>query len=173
MPPAGVSVNSARVDRLLKTLINNTSDAILSTALAGSIHQHLQRRMVKRFAAGGDDASGTWTPLSEATLEIRQSLGFTRGDRKGQINVRTGHMKDQLTKSKPDVSVTPVAVALSFPGNGISERPDMFHRTQQALGNRRGPARPTLAYNETDVAVILTSLAKAVGRGAVTFGGSD
>lgn len=170
---SGVSINSARVDRILKTLQTNTSDVVLSGVMAGAIHQHLQRRMLKRFQTSGDSAVGDWQPLSEATKEIRVNLGFSSGARKGQINVRTGHMKKTLTEAKADIAITPVAVALSYPGNGIMDRPDMFHRTEQALGRRKGPARPTSGVDAVDVAAVLSALSRTIGRGVVTFGGSD
>jgi len=150
-----ITYSAPRVDRLLKRMLTATSPAGIHTFLATVVHPRLARRARDRFNKQGDEAvGGTWTPLKQSTLEIKDSMGY--GSKK--INERTGHLRDSVVNARPVLGTIGIGQTLNFPGNW--DRPDLFYRNQQAVGaiNTHEP-RPVVGLEwENDVAHMLTSL---------------
>lgn len=163
MAASSVSITGLKpLQRRVSLVERRLSEVAISGHLGTTVKPYLSRQARKRFQVQGDEASGPWATLTTATNSWRASLGFNPIK---PINVRTGHLREMITNSKPDVTTTPQMSVLSFPGNNILDRPDMFHRVQQAVGNRRGPARPVVAMDGTDIAWVLASMQKFVVSG--------
>lgn len=168
MATPSVKITDTSARKLITLAEQRVSVSALAGHMAGVIQPYLSRRARARFKMGGDDASGgAWTPLSESTKRVRKSLGY--GAEK-PINIRTGHMRDTIVGAKPDVVSTDTVTTLAFPGNGIMGRPDMFHRGQQTIGNRSGPAREVVAVDKTDIAQVLSYMSKFIVGGIIIGG---
>jgi hypothetical protein len=149
---------------MLKGMLASLTPASMGVYLSTVVHPRLARRARERFRSEGDEAvGGKWAPLSEATLEIKEHLGYGRK----KINERTGHLRDSIVESKPVLGHNGFGETLDFPGNW--DRPDLFLRNMQAAGMLKGPARPVVGSDyENDVAHMLTTLQAWVvtGKGA-------
>lgn len=135
-----------------------TSAPSLAGYLETVVSPHLTRRAESRFKSAGDSASGKWAELTEATKEIRENLGFSRDE----INVRTGTLRDYLTKPNPVTVQDALGTTMEWPG-----RPgrNLNSRLAQASGKRRGPARWVVAFDAGTVAFILSTLESWVVSG--------
>lgn len=154
LPSVSVDVSSA--DTALSAVLQNISDASLAGFLSTAAATRFATHAEERFAQGGDGASGKWAPLAPATVEIRENLGFTPGTGMGEINVRTGSLRDWLTK--PDVMTFPDALGVSMAWPGPEPDAQTAKKLAQAAGKKKGPARPVVAYDEADVAYLLSAL---------------
>ena len=153
-----VEVDTTLAEKVVTGVLDNAGDASLAVFLMGNVAPRLSRKAKKRFAASGDDASGQWPALAPSTVEIRKSLGFTPGTRKGEINVRTGELQDWLVDPDPGVIHDGVGTTLMWP----AEQPKsvgLRRKLAQAAGKGRGgKERFVVAFDLDDVAYIHSSL---------------
>lgn len=124
--------------------------------------KYLRKRAVERFDDEGDDASGKWTPLAEATVGIRESEGYPGAH---PINKRTGELERYITSGGwPAFRQTPQMASLTWPGREPSgELGRKFRTAQSGRAFPRTPARPVLAINERDTYTMLGMLALWIG----------
>lgn len=129
---------------------------------------YLQRRARERFSREGDDVSGSWLPLSEATNEIRVREGFP-GEH--PINQRTHELYNWITHG-----TTPVIrggndwATLDWPGP--QPNPALYEKLTTAQRGKSGgrgkdkykgnfgptPARPVIGINQRDAAAAISVL---------------
>lgn len=152
-----VSVDISSADIALSRILTNISDPSLAGYLTSVVAHRFADRASTRFAQSGDSASGAWAALAEATVEIRKNLGYTPGTARGEINVRTGTLRDWLTK--PETMTVPDGLGVSMAWPGPEPDAATASKLAQAAGKKKGPARPVVAYDMADVSYILTTLA--------------
>jgi hypothetical protein len=157
------------VDAMLTHLDSALSPVGLSLFLYGMVSPWLRERAQDRFDSEGDDASGTWAPLKESTIEFREHGGFGEGP----INRRTGELEAYITGGNGRVIATPLGASLAYPGTDTvsSHLVTKVKTAQQGRSFPRTVARPVLAVNESDLAYVVTQLAFFVqsyrGQGSI------
>lgn len=146
---------------------HNLSPVGLAVFLKTVVDPYLRRRAKQRFASEGDDATGRWLPLTPATVQIRQSMGFPGPH---PINHRTGQLERFITDRPGRIGQAAAFSTLTLPGDSpTGELLEKFETAQ--VGKREGgrgnvtPPRPVLRMNEADMLTVVTELAfYAVGR---------
>lgn len=126
--------------------------------LQGSVVPHLQRRASDRFAAQGDDVSGSWAPLAPATWAWRTALGY---EPFGPINVREGELERYVTGGSGAFSTTGQdEVVMDYPGGspGGSLRDSLEGAQYGQKGSPGQPPRPVLAVGQQDAEMVLGAL---------------
>lgn len=125
------------------------------------VHQHFVEKTEKMFDKEVDPYGDPWTPLSEATREIRVNLGFPPGP----INTRSGRLRDYLVSSRPDIlGHSDGVLSYAFPSRGWPDS-DLITRMKQANGAMKGPARPVVGMSAGDIAYVLSTLGATVYLG--------
>lgn len=145
---------------LMDTALNPVA---IAGFLGAEVGPYLQKRGVARFASEGDDVSGKWAPLSEATQSIREKgreAGFWDVGDAHPINVRTHEMETYVTQGSIQPAPTAYGARLSYPANRPNTelreklRTAAFGRTEPPT-----PRRPVLGVNEQDLVFVLKALA--------------
>lgn len=151
-----IRVDDTDVQVLLGRLIVGLSPPALSEAfLGGIVEPYLISEAENRFASEGDEAvGGKWEPLTEATIRVREDLGYGGAH---PINVRTGELKGHVTSGGES---TPEAYGalLEFPGKAEGELATKMEHAQAggiSTSGKSFPARPVIALASGDLAVVL------------------
>jgi hypothetical protein len=154
--------NTEQVERMLVFLESRLTISSLMRFLEVRIKPYLKERVDRRFRNEGDDVTGSWAPLSQATRNIRQwgnpQLWDVGPDH--PINQRTHEMYEYLTQGTWQVvSSGATGALLSSPREKQNKREmrNKLRRAQQ--GDSRTPARPVLGLNEADLTFFLAQLA--------------
>lgn len=161
--------NERGVEAMLMSINSALSPIGLAAFLHGGVGPWIQQRAAARFNAEGDDVSGKWAPLQEATVHIRETSGFG-GEH--PINKRTGELEAYITKGQINVTTTVGQGTLTYPGNPPSSR-GLQEKMRTAQKGRTSPstvARPVLGLNERDLSVIMTMLAFHIEHEGVRLG---
>lgn len=109
-----------------------------------------------RFADEGDASSGKWLPLTQRTIDIRQSEGFGPGP----INVRTGEMRAWATGGDVGVKAQGPAFAhLTYPHSPPGGELERKVSVAQSGDGDRTPARPILSWTDSDLEALMIGLA--------------
>jgi hypothetical protein len=145
------------VQRMLQVLDSALSPTGLAAFLYGSVGEWVKGRAEKRFINEGDDVSGQWTPLAQATVDIREAEGFGGAH---PINKRTGQLEEYITRGAISVTTTQGQGVMRYPASSTGgELRDKIKTAQQGQQFPKTPARPVLGLNETDLSTVLTMLA--------------
>ncbi|SRR6266540_3903787 len=149
--------NERGVQEMLNTIDSALSPVGLAAFLYGNVGTYVKKRASDRFMEQGDDVTGTWAPLAEATQEIRERAGYGATE---PINKRTGQLEEYITQGQMWVTTGPGYGMLQYPKN----TPDQALREKMSTAQRgrespKTVARPVLGLNEQDLAVVLTMLA--------------
>jgi len=156
---AGIKVTGDAAKALAK-LNQGLSTPSLMAALI-HVHGHFVEKTEKMFDKEVDPYGNPWTPLTEATREIRVNLGFPPGP----INTRSGRLRDYLVSARPDIlGHSDGVISYAFPSRGWPDN-DLIIRMKQADGQGRGPARPVVGMNAGDVGFVLSTLGASVYLG--------
>lgn len=156
---SGVELVSGPVDKALQRLYVGMGTASIIGAM-GVIHEHFTSKSAEMFSNEKDPWGNDWAALSEATKQIRINLKFPPGP----INTRTGRLRDHFVTARPDIiGSSDSVVSYAYPTRAFPDR-DIFKRLEQASGlNPRGPtARRVVGMDETDIAVVLTTLSASI-----------
>ena len=128
----------------------------MSKFLSTNLGPWLQHRATERFMDEGDAASGKWLPLTGATQEIRENMGYPRAH---PINKRTGELENYVTGSQWAVTPTPTGAMLTYPGGGQRRQGTIRQKVRAAqVGYGKTPPRPVLAVDETDMIFLMTRM---------------
>jgi len=150
-------VDDSHLEALMVRLQSALSPIGMQALLRGPVKEHLQKRIAQRFASEGDDMTGPWEPLKDATVALRESQGFP-GDH--PINFRTGEMYEYLTSGPEDFTGSTTVSVLTMPGDaGSTEVREKVRTAQQGLAYPNTVPRPVLGLDEEDAAVILSMAA--------------
>lgn len=115
-------------------------------AFAGPL---FRQRASERFALEGDDASGTWKPLAQATVSRRMAAGQTPI----KINDRTGAMRAWVEGAPGVVKTAAGGVAMfEWPGTPTNRTIGKKLKTAQ-MGQTAPytPARPVIVADNADL----------------------
>lgn len=146
------------VQAMLNSIDSALSPEGLSAFLGLAVGPWVKERAADRFAQEGDDVTGKWAPLQDATVEIRQKAGFG-GDH--PINKRTGELEEYITQGQIGVTAAPGVATLKYPKNPPATK-GLKQKMSTAQRGRGYPAtvpRPVLGLNERDLAQVMTMLA--------------
>ena len=158
-----VEVDALDVKAKMQRLDIALSDQSLESFLRNNARDYIWARVESRFNQEGDDVTGPWQPLSQATVAMRRALGYPGP---GPINFRTGDMFTFL-EGAPGVTTGSGTVEWEFPGPGMSQ--DIFDKLQTAQKGKNNPRtvpRPVLGMNHVDSEFITGELADFI-RGAL------
>lgn len=163
--PLVIWVDDANAEAALLRLQETLSPPSLMLFMNSVVEPHIKDRIRDRFNSEGDDASGKWAPLAEATLAVREAYGFDPGP----INVRTGEFREYITGAEGEFKEeeAELGVSWSYPADvGIEE--DLYQKLRTAqvgatqssgqFAGSKTPPRPVLAVSEADQAYIAGSL---------------
>lgn len=154
------------VQEMLNKIDSALSPVGLATFLHGAVAPWVQERAADRFASEGDDVTGKWAPLEQATIEIRENEGFGGAH---PINRRTGELEEYITQGQVGVTAAPSVAVMTYPKNPPSGK-SLRQKMETAQKGRRTPntvARPVLGLNERDLGAVMTMLAFFVKDGRV------
>lgn len=160
-----VKIEMGSAVRLMDRLMMQTSPLRQAQFLTGVVSPYLSAEAESRFADSVNPDDTPWEPLEDSTVSWRESLGFTPGTKRGEINVRTGKLRDWL--AYPAIAVAPAGdgAVMQWPSRS-SVGADMEHRLAQAAGRRKGPARWVIGYHARDIGFIVGAMEKFIVRGA-------
>lgn len=147
-----VHVDSASVELLLTRLETALSPLGLGVYMEG-VDEYLRGRIRSRFASEGDDVSGPWAALKEATVTMREEAGYP-GDH--PINRRTGEMYDYLTSGPARITLSSMGASYQLPSGGSALAQEKVAVAQRGSAGPPTVPRPVLGMNEKDLAVLLT-----------------
>lgn len=139
----------------------------LGDYLEAKIEPFLQMRIDARFAAEGDDVTGAWHPLKQATEMIRASKGFPPAH---PINVRTNKMKHWLVNVPADLIIggdEAVLIHPPFAGPSDAKTREKIQTAQQGKRSPNTPPRPVLGVNENDLLFITSELVAWITEGYI------
>lgn len=156
-----IEVESKMVERVLNSVWFALSGPNLEHWLDTKAHPHFAEEIDMRFAVEGDRKSGSWQPLEESTVRIREQQGFGPDP----INVRTGQLED-FVSNEYETRVGDGWAIMDLPGE--SPNPVTAAKLETAQRGRAPgenpitasgtPARPVLAVDETDMMALLEGL---------------
>lgn len=159
-----VLVDDVAVVALMSRLAEVLSPYHMAGFLATEINPYLQERTQRRFETEGDELSGAWAALSQATVEIRESSGYP-GEH--PINVRTGQLERFMTDGSPNTMAAGYGAMLRYPGGEASG--ELRTKVETAQSGREEypvtPARPVIGLDETDLAFVMSTLALDLAMG--------
>lgn len=158
-------VQMLNATRVIDGLLYTTSGPAQAGFMSGTVSPYLSRQAAQRFEDSKDASGAKWAPLKPATVSWRVGLGFSPGTGKGEINVRTGNLRDWL--KYPSIAATPTAdgALMAWPSKTAGTE-SMQNRLAQAAGELNGPARWAIGYNANDVAHILGTMQAFLVSGA-------
>jgi hypothetical protein len=152
-----IETDRSQVDGIIKHLENKIEPAGLSTFLQTVVDPFIRNRIDQRFSSEGDDVSGKWHPLAQATQMIRASYGFPPDH---PINKRTGKLHAQLVGHNSDVKPNGFGATLTHPAPGVLDPLTTKKLTTAQSGSSRPNTqpRPVIGVNENDLLFVTSSL---------------
>jgi hypothetical protein len=152
-----IETDASRVESVMNALDDRLNPIGLSAFLQTVVDPFIRNRVDQRFASEGDDVSGNWHPLTQATQQIRAAYGYPPSH---PINKRTGKLHAQLVKQS-DVKPTGMGATLEHPAPGSLDpiTAKKLKTAQMGSTNPKTPARPVLGVNENDLLFVTSSLA--------------
>lgn len=162
-----VDVDATSVLLMLSRANEGVSMAHIAQAFDddGPVVEMLHRQVAERFADEGDNASGKWAPLSPATLDIKERLGYGGNP----ANVRTGRMREWLLNDGGDLDMMGDGMFFTYPGDVPGGMADRFETAQFGSAETGAPPRPVIAADGDD----LMSIMEIVGNWVYDFMGAD
>lgn len=159
-----IEVDSFDTDQMLMRVWDVLRGERLEEYLSGPAHDHLEEEIVQRFAYEGDSRSGNWPPLAEATMDLRQRMGFSADE----INIRTGEMFQTLVEEYDVFATGASSAEMILPGSAADDgavaekiKTAQQGRTSNPMPNfGPTPPRPVLAVDTSDMQELLERLSR-------------
>lgn len=165
---SGIGIQIVGTDKGVRMMLDRLDTRLNPVAVAGflgaEVAPYLKHRAKTRFAQEGDDVTGGWAPLKEATQTIRASQGYGAAH---PINKRTGELERYITGDANE-KIHPWGASLTLPGSAPAGDLVDKLRTAQA-GDTRAVPRPVLGMNWQDMGAVLFLLADYVEGKSGTF----
>lgn len=160
-----IEIDATDVEKLLINAERALSPVGVYRFMSKWAPNYFQNRAVDSFGSQADRATGPWAPLSAATIDIRERLGYGSGP----INKRTGELREWLTSSPGNTYLMGSEVIFYFP----SLAPPSYAAEQKlhtAQLGRAGsenpmipggssPARPVTSIDAQDVVQFMAGFA--------------
>ncbi|UYL87041.1 hypothetical protein SEA_HOLLOW_20 [Gordonia phage Hollow] len=162
MAEISYTVSTKRVQLRIRAIEQRISASGMAAFFMSVGHLHFQQRVSERFAQEGDDASGNWLPLADATLKEKAKAGYPP-----YINVRTGAMRAYL-ENAPGYIIGGGKQGTSFgwpraaPSKNLQDRIKLAQFGDFENG-REVPARPVIAADATDMMTLAKLLDAYIG----------
>lgn len=164
-----IDVRERDVDRMLSAVNTMLQPLQLMGFLSATISPYIRTRARDRFRTEGDEVSGPWAPLRQATQDFRAHSNLPIAP-SHPINRRTDDLFDYITNSPDAVMALPgVGAQLTYPGNPPTN-PWTAEKVKTAQGGKTKPktvARPVLGLGMNDLVYVVGALTlgiKKVGR---------
>ena len=159
-----VQVNDLEVRALLEAVTISTSSYSLADWMRMQASPLMAASIVERFGDnGGGGIYGTWPPLAESTIRIKEALGVSDPE---AINDRTQDMLASMTTDHL-ILADPTGATMMIPGN-IADDVLRQKLTVAAKGWVQGPGdlfpgavtppRPVAVIDSIDATMLLVSL---------------
>jgi len=160
MPHGMVNVLMEGDDKQILHMLEKLDVALappaVGTWLGMTVDPWIRQRARDRFKKEGDDVSGPWAPLSEATKRYRQEQGYGAAH---PINHRTGRLEAYITGAPNRVTIHALGATLTMPGHApFGELKTKVETAQKGKDEPRTGARPVMGMNERDLLAVLTDL---------------
>jgi hypothetical protein len=151
-----VEVDNRLVESLLLRLDTALSPFAIAAFLGGPVEEYIQGRAENRFRQEGDDVSGKWAPLKDATQAIRAQEGYGAD---GPIDRRTDRLMHYIVGSPGRSQATGLGATLTYPGTPpTGELLTKVQTAQRGKPYPNTPPRPVLGLGEEDLAQVLILL---------------
>lgn len=161
-----VVVEEGAVRQMLERIDTALNPLAIAEFLGHKVDPYLRKRARARFSNEGDDASGKWAPLQEATQQIRASMGYGPSH---PINRREDELYNYVTQTQGRVSIEPLGASLTFPpnypGGDLGEKLTGAQLGGTTPSGRSWPARKVYALGESDLQFVLLALTEHVSGG--------
>ncbi len=152
-----ITTDSESFDAVRDNLDRKMDSLGIAAFLSSVVDPFLRNRIDSRFQSEGDEVSGRWHPLAQATQQIRASYGYPPNH---PINVRTGKLRSHLVGTRSDVQANGMGATLIHPppGSGDPVTNKKIKTAQSGSSHPPTPARPVIGINENDLIFITSSL---------------
>lgn len=160
------------VEALLESMEEDLSGESLADFMGKEIFPYLRDQSLDRFETKGDETTGKWAPLSEASERWRRWDGVA-GD---ELNKRTGKLEDFIQQAIPGLLVGSDSAVLQYPSGMPSDKntAQKYRLAQQGqaagVDKRRKPKtppRPIVAVGVEELAVVQSRLERFIMTGEV------
>lgn len=151
-----LTVSEKQVESLLWALDTALNPFAIAGFLGAEVDPYIRTRARQRFRDEGDDVSGKWAPLAEATWTWRTGQGYQA---QHPINKRSGELEGWVTESAHRMNVHTLGATLTMPGNrGGGELTTKVKTAQIGKPDPNTPPRPVIGMNEKDLSAVLSLL---------------
>jgi len=160
-----IDADASEVTKVIQHLQDKLSPTGLSVFLNTMVDPYIRNRIDQRFGSEGDDVSGAWHPLEQATQQIRAAYGYPPDH---PINVRTGKMRSFLVHTQSDVQPNGMGATLTHPpltGDPITLK--KIKTAQTGSSSPATPARPVIGLNQNDDLFITSELVVYLTEGMI------
>lgn len=151
-----IETDASEAAAVFDALDQRLNAAGLSMFLDTVVDPFIRNRIDGRFASEGDDVSGAWHPLAQATQQIRASYGYPPDH---PINIRSNKLHSWLVGT--DSQVTPNGMGATLmhpPPSGDAILMKKLATAQGGSSRPPTPARPVIGLNENDLLFVTSSL---------------
>lgn len=156
-----ITIDANEFETYLDERIAKLSDSAMTVLLNGPVMAFLSDRVSKRFASGGDAASGSWEPVSSGTMENRKV------NTSSTPLIDSGTLRAWAENPTGTIGATAGGVAiLDYPSAAPSDSITNYKYLMAQFGidntyGRQGvrtPARPIFAVDGIDLSGIMLIL---------------
>lgn len=159
-----IEIDAHEALRAMERVIAAISVSSLGAFMENEADLVIKERIKSRFSDQGDDASGKWAELREATHTFRRDQGFPA---ERPINIRTGQLRAWLLENmQPSVTVMSYGGVMGiWPGSEASNpwTARKFETAQKGIDGHT-VSRPVLRINEADHRLIQFELSLYLGQ---------
>ena len=149
-------IDERSVESKLWALDTALNPIAIAGFLGAQVDPYIRTRARQRFRDEGDDVTGKWAPLQEATWNWRMNDGYPP---EHPINKRTGELEDYVTQSPHDLHYHTIGAVLTMPGIRPSgELKDKVTTAQSGRADPNTRPRPVIGMNERDLTAVMTML---------------
>lgn len=151
------------VESKLWALDTALNPVAIAAFLGADVDPYIRTRARQRFRDEGDDVSGKWAPLHEATWQWRSNIPGISPEH--PINRRTGELETYITESPHNLNYHTVGATLIMPGKKPSgELKDKVTTAQSGRADPNTQPRPVIGMNERDLTAVMTMLFLYIAR---------
>lgn len=153
------------VRRMLERLDLTLSPPSIGTWLGMRVDPWIRMRARDRFQNEGDDVTGPWAPLRQATERIRAQQGYGAAH---PINHRTGKLEQYITGAPNRITIHSLGATLTMPGRAPNgELKTKVETAQMGKPYPQTVPRPVMGMNERDLLAVLVDMSRFIREGQI------